>query len=443
MTVTDVTPRRWRGLIGVLTAQGLAWTGTRLSTIALPWFVLTTTDSAALTGIVVFAEMTPYVIMQVLAGPVIDQIGPRRISIAGDLVSMVAVAAIPLLYAADLLTLALLLPIVAIVGACRGPSDASKSVFIPAVTADARVPLERGTGLAGTVERLSSTVGPAIAGVVVAALGGPYALAITAALFGLGAVVIAWSTPARRTSQSADSPDRYLTRLRAGAAFVRREPMLRSIVGMVAVTNLLDAAWSSVFLPVWARDTGQGPAVIGLVVGVMSAAAIVSSAVSAAVAHRMPRRPTYLIGFLLGGAPRFIVLALGAPTPIVVAVYMVSGFGMGFINPIIGAIQFERTPPEMYGRARTVTVAVAWAGIPIGPLIGGALVALTGLPPSLLVTGVAYLITTLIPAMQHEWAEMDRERSMGREGTNGRSDEATDREEMESARSQAHLGEEG
>jgi MFS family permease len=120
---------------------------------------------------VVFAEMTPYVIMQVLAGPVIDQIGPRRISIAGDLVSMVAVAAIPLLYAADLLTLALLLPIVAIVGACRGPSDASKSVFIPAVTADARVPLERGTGLAGTVERLSSTVGPAIAGVMIGVTG--------------------------------------------------------------------------------------------------------------------------------------------------------------------------------------------------------------------------------------------------------------------------------
>jgi MFS family permease len=196
---------------------------------------------------------------------------------------------------------------------------------------------------------------------------------------------------------------------------VRRERLLRSIVGMVAVTNLLDAAWSSVFLPVWARDSGQGPAVIGLVVGVMSASAIASSILAAAVAHRMPRRPTYILGFLVGGAPRFLVLALGAPTPVVVAVYAVSGFGMGFINPIIGAIQFERTPPEMYGRVRTVTVAVAWSGIPFGPLIGGGLVTLAGLPPALLVAGVIYLVTTTLPGLQKEWAVMDHERAVARE----------------------------
>jgi MFS family permease len=407
-------PRRWRGLVGVLTALGLAWTGTRLSAIAIPWFVLTSTDSAALTGVVVFAEMAPYVVMQVLAGPVIDHLGPRRISIVGDLGSMLAVAAIPVLFAADLLSVGLLLPIVAVIGALRGPSDAAKSVFIPTMTAEAGVPLERGTGLAGTIERLSSTVGPAVGGVVVAALGGPYALAITGAMFGLGGAVIAWATPSQRAPDAAGPADRYLTRLRAGADFVRRERLLRSIVGMVAVTNLLDAAWSSVFLPVWARDSGQGPAVIGLVVGVMSASAILSSALSAAIAHRMPRRPTYLIGFLVGGAPRFLVLALGAPTPVVVAVYMASGFGMGFINPIIGAIQFERTPPEMYGRVRTLVVAVAWSGIPFGSLIGGGLVSLAGLPPALLVAGAIYLVTTTLPGLQKEWATMDHERSRER-----------------------------
>lgn len=390
--------------------------------IALPWFVLTSTDSAVLTGVVVFAEMAPYVVMQVLAGPFIDQLGPRRISIMGDLVSMLAVAAIPVLFAADLLSIGLLLPIVAVVGAFRGPSDAAKSVFIPTMTAEARVPLERGTGLAGTIERLSSTIGPAIAGVVVATLGGPYALAITGAMFGLGAVVIAWATPGHRAQVAAEAPDPYLRRLRTGADFVRREPLLRSIVGMVAVTNLLDAAWGSVFLPVWARDSGQGPAVIGLVVGVMSASAIFSSALAAAVAHRMPRRPTFVLGFLVGGAPRFLVLALGAPTPVVIAVYMASGFSMGFINPIIGAIQFERTPPEMYGRVRTLSTAVAWSGIPFGPLIGGGLVSLAGLPSSLLIAGVLYLVTTTLPGLQKEWAEVDRKRSLARARSSGTAD---------------------
>jgi MFS family permease len=105
-----------RGLAGVLAAQAVAWTGTRLSAIALPWFVLTTTGSAARTGLVVFAEMAPYLVLQVLSGPVIDRIGSRRISIVGDLVSMGTVALIPLLYAADALRFGPLLALVAVVG---------------------------------------------------------------------------------------------------------------------------------------------------------------------------------------------------------------------------------------------------------------------------------------------------------------------------------------
>jgi MFS family permease len=410
--MTEAAPRSWRGLAGVLAAQGLAWTGTRLSAIALPWFVLTSTGSATQTGIVVFVEMTPYVIVQLLSGPLIDHMGPRRISIAGDLISTGAVAMIPLLYAIGALEMWSLLPLVAVVGASRGPSDAAKGVFIPAMTEAAGVPLERGTGLAGTVERLASTVGPGVAGILVAWVGGAYALTVTAVVFGLGAVVIAWATPRDEPSPELDSTAGYLARLRGGAEFVRGERLLRSIVAMVAITNLLDAAWISVLLPVWARATGHGPAVIGLVVAVMSAASIMSSVLAAAFAHRMPRRPTYLIGFLLGGAPRFVVLALGAPIWLIVAVYVVSGFSMGFINPIIGAIQFERAPREMYGRVRTLVVAVAWSGIPFGGLVGGSLVALLGLSPALLVAGGAYLITTTLPAFQKEWAEVDLRRRL-------------------------------
>jgi MFS family permease len=158
---SELSVRNWRGLAGVLAAQAVAWTGTRVSAIALPWFVLTTTGSAVQTGIIAFVEMAPYVVFQALFGPVIDRAGPRRISIAGDLISMAAVAMVPALYAAHALPLGLLWALVAIAGASRGPADAAKTVFIPAVTQAARVPLERGTGLSGSIERLASTVGPA------------------------------------------------------------------------------------------------------------------------------------------------------------------------------------------------------------------------------------------------------------------------------------------
>ncbi|HEY2060065.1 MAG TPA: MFS transporter [Amycolatopsis sp.] len=405
----------WRPLAGVLSAQAVAWTGTRLSAIALPWFVLTTTGSATQTGVIVFAEMAPYVLAQLLSGPLIDRVGPSRISVTGDLVSMVAVALIPALFALGLLHFGLLIPLVAVVGTFRGPADAAKTVFLPDATRAARVPLERGTGIAATIERLASTVGPAVAGVVVAAVGGPYALVVTAVLFGSGALIVAFAAPRQRppTPAEAEAEDGYFRRLRAGMTFLRQDRLLRSMAGMIAVTNLLDAAWTSVLLPVWARDSGHGPATIGLLLGVLSGCAALSALVAAGIAHRLPRRPVYLIGFLLDGFPRFLPLALGAPLEVTILVYAVCGFGSGFINPIVGAIQFERAPQAMYGRIRTLLVAVAWSGIPFGGLAGGLLVARLGLSPALLACGAVYLLVTTIPAvlpgMRDEWSRKSKQ----------------------------------
>jgi MFS family permease len=410
---SGIASQSWRGLACVLAAQAVAWTGTRVSAIALPWFVLTVTGSAVQTGFIAFVEMAPYVVCQALLGPVIDRVGPRRISIAGDLISMGAVALVPALYAAHALPLGVLWALVAVAGAARGPSDSAKTVFIPAVTRAAGVPLERGTGLSGSIERLASTMGPAAAGLVVAAAGAPYALVITATVFGLGAAIIAAAAPGEGERPVADAEARYLVRLRDGAAFLRRERLLRSIAGMVAVTNLLDAAFSSVLLPVWARETGYGPAGMGLIVGVMSACAAVSSLVAAAAAHRLPRRPVYLAGFLIGGAPRFLVLGLGLKLWAVTAVYAIGGLGTGFINPIISAVMFERVPPAMFGRVRTLVAAVGAAGIPFGGLLGGALVAVAGLAPALFLCGAFYFATTTLPGLQTEWGEMDRRRREG------------------------------
>lgn len=404
-----MTAPRWRGLVGVLAALSVASIGTRLSAVALPWFVLTTTGSAARTGVVVFAELAPYVLSKVLSGPVLDRVGPRRISIAGDLASTAAVGLVPLLYAAGTLSFGLLLPLVALFGAFRGPADAAKGVFIPDVAEAARVPLERGIGLASTIERLASMVGPAAGGVLVAA-GGPYALIVTAVLCGTGAVLIGCSTPACRRQADAKSGETYLNRLRGGAAFLRRERLLRSIAGMVAVANLLDGAWTAVLLPVWVRASGHGPELVGLLLSVLFGCSAAASLLAAVIAHRLPRRTVFLVGFLFAGAPRFVTLALGAPLWVTLAVFAVSGFGSGFVNPIIGAVEFERVPRQLYGRVQTLMAAIAWSGMPFGGVVGGALVAIAGPGPALVAFGAVYLVATTLPGLRKEWGEMDRDR---------------------------------
>ena len=106
-------------LVGWLTAEAVSLTGTRMSMVALPFLVLTTTGSATRTGLVALAEALPMVVLKVLGGPVIDRLGARRVGICCDLGSVVAVGAVPALHLAGLLAFPVLLALVAVAGALR------------------------------------------------------------------------------------------------------------------------------------------------------------------------------------------------------------------------------------------------------------------------------------------------------------------------------------
>ncbi len=176
-------PPRSAALWGWLASDTVSLMGTRLSMIAIPWLVLTTTGSAVLTGVV------------------------------------------------------------------------AKHALVPAVVDAAGVSLERATGPPGASERLASTVGAAAAGALVAAVGPATALAFDAASFGVSALLLTLTAP---RSASTDEPDPapYLARLREGWDFLRREPVLLAMTTMVAVSNLLDGAFTTVLVPVWAQATG-------------------------------------------------------------------------------------------------------------------------------------------------------------------------------------------
>ncbi|GAA2483326.1 hypothetical protein GCM10010276_21010 [Streptomyces longisporus] len=90
------------------------------------------------------------------------------------------------------------------------------------------------------------------------------------------------------------------------------------------------------------------------------------------------------------------------------AVFAVSGFGSGFLNPVLGAVLFERVPRRMLGRVNALGDSLAWAGIPLGGLLAGAAVASVGLVPVLLACGTVYFLTTNLTGLRPEWRQMDR-----------------------------------
>src|SRR5215213_1324814 len=85
-------------ILALLGANAVSETGNVLAFVAMPWFVLQTTGSAAKTGLTGGAFLLAAVVAGVVGGPVLDRIGFKRASIVADLASAVAVASIPLLF---------------------------------------------------------------------------------------------------------------------------------------------------------------------------------------------------------------------------------------------------------------------------------------------------------------------------------------------------------
>jgi MFS family permease len=398
-------------LYGWLTAEAISLLGTRVSMIAIPWLVLITTGSATQTGLVAAAELTPLVIFKATGGPLVDRVGPRRMAITADLASLVVVGLIPLLHRADALTFPMLLVLVAMAGGLRGPGDAATSAMIPALVESAEVPFERATGLSSAIERGATMIGAAIAGGLVATIGAANAVAVDAVSFGVCAVVLSVTTRGlpRVRREAAAEPSSYAGELRDGWTFLRSDPVLISLCVMVAVTNLLDLAWSAVLLPVWAKDSGAGVGVVGLVFAVWGGASMVGSFVAAAYGTRLPRFATYLVAFLVTGLPRFVLFALGVPIWAILAMCVVGGAASGFLNPVLGAVEFERIPPELVGRVTALMSAACWSLMPLGGVLGGLLVSGIGLSPAMLVVGVGYFAATMAPALFPSFRQMNRQ----------------------------------
>ncbi|MGR9077242.1 MFS transporter [Rhizobium leguminosarum] len=402
--------------LALAAAETLSLSGTRLSTIAIPWLVLSTTGSPVLTGLTAMMEMLPYVAAKALSGPLIDRVGPKRIAVVCDIASVAVVMLVPMLDWLDLLGMPLLLPVVFAMGVLRGPSDAAKQAMVPDIAALAAMPLERVTGVVGAIERLASTAGAAGAGALIGLIGPGQALVVNAITFAAAALIVGVGIPRLRSmSELRDAPEArpggmssYLGDLREGWRFLRGDAVLVSIVIMVATTNLLDQAYHAVLLPVWTQSSGHGPELLGAMFSAFTGASIAGAAIAAAIGERMPRLMVYTVAFLLTGFPRFLVIALDAPLSLIFLTLTIAGFASGFLNPILSAVIFERIPKPLTGRVTAMNAALCFALIPFGGLVGGALISMIGLAAALSLTGLTYLAATLFPLALKSFRGFDK-----------------------------------
>ncbi|WP_231956888.1 MULTISPECIES: MFS transporter [unclassified Actinoplanes] len=410
-----------RGLAGLLAAEAISLLGSRITFVALPWLVLTSTGSALLAGVAGFAEMLPYVLAGLLGGPIVDRAGPRPTAVAADVASMIAVIGIPVLYATGAVPYHTLLVLIAVAGALRGFGDTAKRALLPRVIAAAGLSTERGTTLYDGISRVATLLGLPLAGLLVAAAGPARVLLADAASFGACALLITLFVRAGSTGQppADDEEGGYAAALRCGFRHVRQDRLIIGIMSMLFVTNLFDQAYATVFVPVWVREGPHGPAALGVLGSAFGIGAVAGNILWTIVGPRLPRRSTFAVCFLLGGPAQLFALSLSDRLWPVLAIAALAGTLMASINPILLAAVYERVPVRMQGRVMSVLIAFSWAGIPLGGVLGGWAADDLGLRTGALLAGIGYLLVTLAPFVSSAWHALDEHRAPGRVAERG------------------------
>lgn len=409
---------RWR-LRALLTVQVVSRAGNVATTIAVPFVVLARGGSASDVGVAAFAATVPIVLGGAFGGVLVERFGSVRSSVVSDLASAVTLLAIPVLAWTVGLPSWALLVLVFLGGLFDTPGESGRRVLLPGLADEAAVPLERAVGHFEASVRFSVLLGAPAAGLLVGVVGALPALVVTACVFGtaalLGAVVLRepLRAPADPGAQAAPAPSGtptsgYWRDLGAGLRFCVHDPLFRLVIALVLVTNLLDAARSSALLPLYADRVLGGAQSLGLVSGTFGGAAFIGSLVFSSVAHRVPRRTTFVVCFVLAGGPSLVAPAFGLGLPWLLAASAVSGLAAGALNPILGAVELERIPAPMRARVFGLLSAGSWAGIPLGGLSGGVVADAIGVSATFGVVAVVYTVVTLTPLLGGSWRLMER-----------------------------------
>jgi MFS family permease len=403
-------PPQRRPVLALLGAYAISQGGTQLTAVAIPWFVLLTTGSAARTGLVAFCELVPAILASFFGGALVDRIGHRRSSIVADLISALAVGAIPLLHATVGIAFWQLLALVFCGSLCSVAGATARAALLPDLVALAGMPIERATSATQAIQRGARLLGAPLAGVLIAALGPTLPLWFDAATFLVSAAAVGLLVPSVRRAATAASATgaagrRYLTELREGLAFIRDDRLIRSIVLTIMVTNLIESvAW--VGAPVYAQRLYGSAVALGLMAAATGGGAMVSAIFYGAFGHRPPRRPTFLGAFLLL-ALGYWPLAFLPPLPVTVAALALLGLFAGPINPLLGAVQYERVPATLRGRVLGAISAGANCATPLGVLLGGVLLDALGLRPVYTLVASLFLVCTLAMLLNPAFRELD------------------------------------
>ncbi|HEV2592505.1 MAG TPA: MFS transporter [Gaiellaceae bacterium] len=350
---------RDRTLWALVAAEIVSSTGSALTFLALPWFVLATSHSPTRMSIVLAVEVLPMALFGIPSGTLVGRLGSRRMMLVSDGMRAPLIALVPLLHWTGHLSFGVLLVIVFLLGVFITPYISAQRTIIPELFGDDERLVSKASGLFGGAVQIPSIVGPALAGLLISWFGTPPLLVVDAATFLVAFVVVLLLVRGGGRVVYDDDSRGVL----AGVRYLARDKLL----GPVTLTLIvLDGSANaiSVAVPLLAfTHYHQDARVAGWIFMGFGVGAVIGSVVVVKLLDRV--RPVRLaaVGMLLLPLPIWAVVAV-PPWPAVLAALFVCGLVVPLVNaPMMGIIT---TRPPAALRAKVMT-AVLTASSLAGP----------------------------------------------------------------------------
>jgi predicted MFS family arabinose efflux permease len=365
---------RNRTTLALLVSELISMTGTQMTFVALPWFVLVTTGSVAKMSIVLAVEIAPMALFGIPSGAVVARLGARRTMLISDAFRAPLMMLVPLLHWTGGASFPVLLVVVFVLGVFTAPYYAAQRTIIPEVYGDDETVVSKVSAAFGGAQQVTLILGPAIGGILVAAIGAPAVLIVDAATY-LVAFVLVLAFVHGGQPVPVDESSRGVL---AGVRFLARDRVLGP---MTLTLVILDAAASAIFtsLPALAYlRFDQDPKVVGWLFTAFGIGALGGSVLAMKALDRFsPLR-------LAAGAMVLVVLPLWAlvadlPWEAVGVFLLLCGVFVPLVNsPIMGLLS-TRPPEAVRAKVMTAVMTSSALGGPAGRLVVGPMFAHWGI----------------------------------------------------------------
>jgi MFS family permease len=378
--------RRHRNYRIFFTGQIVSLAGTWMQNVALAWLVIELSGSPLAIGVLAFCRFVPFTIFGLVAGVVADRIESRKLV----MVTQAAAMAISIGLAAVTLTGTATLAIVYILAAVGGVALAFDAPGRQSLTFQMVGPRElpNAVALNSGLFNGSRVIGPAIAGLLIAAVGTGVCFAVNAVSFlaVLTALVLVREEELRPVVR--DHSARMIAGIRHAFSYAWHDSQLRLVLGVVTVVSTVGFNFH-VLVPLLAANTLHvGPEGFGLLSATFGAGALVG-ALSAATFREASWRL-----FSVGAASFGVFALLLAPVQspyLAGAVLFCIGVSFTLFTANANALVQLAAPDHLRGRLISIYLFAFLGLAPVGGLLAGWLAEAGGTTLAFAVAGLTSL----------------------------------------------------